>query len=455
MSPRKSPNRRRLETLHENERRTFIEQHPRSGDAFQASSRSLLRGVPMSWMSEWASPFPIFLAEAHGAQLSDVDGVVYDDFCLGDTAALAGHAPGPTVKAVEAQVRCGSTAMLPTRDAEWVGGELGRRFGLPIWQFSLSATDANRWVLRLARELTGRNKVMVFDGCYHGTVDETVVELDQNGRPASKTSNLGRAFDPTTTTALAEFNDLESVERGLRSRQIACVLTEPAMTNAGGIIPPARGFHAGLRRLTRDTGTYLAIDETQTFPNGPGGCTRDFGLEPDFFTIGKAIAGGVALGAFGMTRAVAEAIEARGLRMSDVGAVGGTLAGNPLSLAAARATLGEVLTDESHQRMNSLGRRFELGINALIQRCDLAWHVVRLGSRVEYRYSPAPPNNARVARAAVDSQLDAFLHLYLLNRGILITPFNNMALMCPATTEAQVDHHLEVLAGAVETLFIT
>ena len=227
------------------------------------------------------------------------------------------------------------------------------------------------------------------------------------------------------------------------------------MTNAGGIIPPASGFHAGLRRLTRDTGTYLAIDETQTFPNGPGGCTRDFGLEPDFFTIGKAIAGGVALGAFGMTRAVAEAIEARGLRMNDVGAVGGTLAGNPLSLAAARATLGEVLTDESHQRMNTLGLRFERGIDALIRRCDLAWHAVRLGSRVEYRYSATPPANARVARPAVDPELDAFLHLYLLNRGILITPFNNMALMCPATTEAQVDRHLEVLGDAVEALFMT
>src|SRR2546430_7981791 len=202
------------------EQQLFIRQHPRSQELFAKSERTLLRGVPMSWMSEWHGGFPVFLAEAHGAELTDVDGITYADFCMGDTAAMAGHTPAATVKAVNDRVRRGSTAMLPTEDAVWVGSELARRFGLPIWQFSLSATDANRWVLRLARALTGRQRIMVFDGCYHGTVDETVVALDPTGHPISRKGNIGHAFDPASTTEVAEFNDLESVERILICRQM-------------------------------------------------------------------------------------------------------------------------------------------------------------------------------------------------------------------------------------------
>jgi glutamate-1-semialdehyde 2,1-aminomutase len=408
----------------------------------------------MSWMSEWHGGFPLYLAGADGALLTDVDGIDYVDFCLGDTGALAGHAPKAVARAIKARYDRGATAMLPTEDAAWVGGELKRRFGLPIWQFSLTATDANRWVLRLARELTGRRKILVFNGCYHGTVDETVVSLDATGRPQSRPGNIGAAFDPIQTTAVVEFNDVEALDRVLATEEIACVLTEPALTNAGGIIRPVSGFHDTLRKLTRESGTFLVLDETQTFPNGPGGYTGEHGLEPDFLTIGKAIAGGLPLGAYGMREDVAAAIAEHKLEMGDIGAVGGTLAGNALSLAAARATLGEVLTDEAHERMNALGKRFVAGFEKVIEGRELPWHIVQIGGRLEYRFLPAPPRNAAEALAAVDAELDAYLHLFLLNRGVLLTPFHNMALMSPATEPGHVDRHTEEFAAAVDSLLV-
>jgi glutamate-1-semialdehyde 2,1-aminomutase len=444
--------RERLTELLELERRTFSERNPRSLDLFGQAKQTLLNGVPMSWMSSWAGGFPVFVAEADGARVTDVDGHAYVDFCLGDTGALAGHAAGATAEAVRAQFARGAAAMLPTADAAWVGGELARRFGLPVWQFSLTATDANRWVLRLARELTGRAKVLVFNGCYHGTVDETVIELDKAGRPAARPGNLGAAFDPTQTTEVIEFNDIPALERALRDRAIACVLTEPALTNAAGIIPPQPGYHQALRDLTASTGTYLVLDETQTFPAGPGGYTGEHGLNPDFLTIGKAIAGGVPLGAYGMRREIADAIAAAKLDMGDGGAFGGTLAGNALSLAAARATLADVLTDQAHRRMNDLGARFAAGVKSVITSHGLPWHIVQLGARLEYRYSPDPPRNATESARAMDEELDAYLHLYLLNRGILMTPFHNMALMSPATQEADIDRHTRIFADAVEEL---
>jgi glutamate-1-semialdehyde 2,1-aminomutase len=445
---------RQLEKLLKRERQLFAERHPRSRELFAQGRQTLLRGVPMSWMSEWHGGFPLYLAGAEGALLTDVDGITYVDFCLGDTGALAGHAPEAVARAVEGRYKRGATAMLPTEDAAWVGGELKRRFGLPIWQFSLTATDANRWVLRLARELSGRRKVLVFNGCYHGTVDETVVALNANGRPQSRPGNIGAAFDPTLTTAVVEFNDVEALEAALATEDVACVLTEPVLTNAGGIIPPAPGFHAALRNLTREAGTFLALDETQTFPTGPGGYTGEHGLEPDFLTIGKAIAGGLPLGAYGMREDIAAAIVERDLEMGDIGAVGGTLAGNALSLAAARATLGEVLTDDAHARMNALGRRFAFGVEEVIQSRDLPWHIVQIGSRLEYRFLAAPPRNAAEALEAVDGELDAYLHLYLLNRGVLLTPFHNMALMSPATEPAHVDRHTDEFAAAVDELLV-
>jgi glutamate-1-semialdehyde 2,1-aminomutase len=442
----------RLLELIARERDRFAVDHSRSAALFQETGRTLLGGVPMSWMTMWAGGFPLFFDEAHGAALTDVDGREYVDLCLGDTGAMAGHAPAPTVAAVERQVRRGTTAMLPNEDAAAVGQELVRRFGLAAWQFALTATDANRWVLRMAREITGRPKVLVFSYCYHGTVDETFIVLDEDGLPQSRQGNVGPAVDPTETTTVVEFNDVAALERALSARDVACVLAEPALTNIG-IVLPEPGFHDALRELTRATGTLLVIDETHTFSAGPGGYTRAHGLDPDLLTIGKAIGGGVPVAAYGMKADVAERVMAApGADLEDVGGVGGTLAGHALSLAATRATLGEVLTDAAFEHMIDLARRHEAATRDVIQSRELPWHVVRLGARAEYRFRPEPPRTGGEAAAASDAELDAYVHLYLMNRGVLITPFHNMALMCPATTEADVDRHADAFAAAADEL---
>jgi glutamate-1-semialdehyde 2,1-aminomutase len=342
--------------------------------------------------------------------------------------------------------------MLPSEDAVAVGDELVRRFGLDAWQFALTATDANRWVLRMAREITGRPKVLVFSYCYHGTVDETFVVVDDDGRPRPRQGNVGPAVDPTVTTTVVEFNDLDALEQALAGGDVACVLAEPALTNIG-IVLPEQGYHDALRALTRAAGTLLVIDETHTFSAGPGGYTRAHGLDPDMLTIGKAIGGGVPVAAYGMTAEVAARVMAApGADLEDVGGVGGTLAGNALSLAATRATLAEVLTDDAFERMIGLAERHEQAVREVIESRELPWHVVRLGARAEYRFRAEPPRTGGEAAAASDAELDAYVHLYLMNRGVLITPFHNMALMCPATSADDVDQHAEVFAAAADEL---
>ena len=442
--------RARLRRLIERERATFAERHPRSRELFAETSKTLLGGVPMSWMTMWAGGFPLFFAEASGARVTDVDGHTFVDFCLGDTGAMAGHAPEPTARAVERQVRRGTTVMLPDEDAAWVGEELVRRFGLDAWQFSLTATDANRWVLRMARALTGRPKVLVFNYCYHGTVDETVISIE-DGAPQARPGNVGPAVDPTVTTKVVEFNDVEALRAALAPGDVAAVLAEPALTNIG-IVLPDPGFHDELRAATRDTGTLLIIDETHTFSSGPGGYTAAHGLDPDILTIGKSIAGGVPIGAYGLRRALADRILELDVDLEDVGGVGGTLAGNALSLAAARATLGEVLTEEAFERMIALAERYTAGVEEVLRSRRVPWNIVQLGARAEYRFTPQPPRNGGESAAAHDGELDAYMHVYLMNREVLITPFHNMALMCPATVEADVDRHTEVFAAAVDEL---
>jgi glutamate-1-semialdehyde 2,1-aminomutase len=444
--------RERLSSLIAEERERFARDHARSRSLFEAASRNLLAGVPMSWMVKWPGGHPIFAEEARGARITDVDGNAYVDLCLGDTGAMAGHAPEATGTAVTERYARGATMMLPTEDSIWVAGELERRFGLPLWQLTLSATDANRWALRLAREITGRRKVLVFSYCYHGTVDESFIVLAPDGRPMSRDGNVGPPVDPTETSAVIEFNDVEALERVLREQEIACVMTEPALTNIG-IVLPEPGFHDALRRLTRDTGTLLLIDETHTFSAGPGGYTAAHGLEPDLLTIGKAIAGGVPAGAFGMSGEVAERVlEQAGADYEDTGGVGGTLAGNALSTAAIRATLENVLTEEAFGRMIELAGRFTDGVQQAIARHGLPWHVVQLGARAEYGFLPEPPPNGGAAAAGADPDLEDYLHLFALNRGVLITPFHSMALMSPATEAADVDRHTEVFAEACEQL---
>jgi glutamate-1-semialdehyde 2,1-aminomutase len=439
-----------LEELTARERELFASHNPRSRKLHDAARASLLAGVPMSWMTMWAGGFPLYLDRAAGAAIVDVDGHEYADFCLGDTGAMAGHSPESTMRAVGAIA--GITTMLPTEDAAWVGSELARRFGLPFWQFSLTATDANRWMLRICRHVTARPKVLVFNWCYHGSVDEAFVTLGPDGREHSREGNVGPQVDPAQTTRVAEFNEIESVEAALAHGDVACVLMEPALTNIG-IVLPEEGFLARVREACTRTGTLLIIDETHTFSAGPGGCTAAWGLEPDVVTLGKSIGGGVPIGAYGVSAELAERIAAaEDADLEDTGGVGGTLAGNALSLAAARATLGEVLTDSAFEHMSALRERFVAGVEQAFERFSVPWSIVSLGARAEYRFAPEPPRTGAESAAAGNRELEEFLHLYLLNRGVLITPFHNMALMCPATTDEDVDRHSEAFNAALEEI---
>jgi glutamate-1-semialdehyde 2,1-aminomutase len=445
--------RKRLRDLLRAEEERFLAQRPRSRELFEQGRRSLLAGVPMPWMTEWAGAFPVFVDEARGAHFTDVDGNAYVDFCLGDTGAMAGHSPPAAAEAIAAQAARGVTLMLPTEDSGWVGDELGRRFGLPYWQFALTATDANRFTIRLARAITGRPKILVYAWCYHGTVDETFA-IAVEGETRTRPNNVGPPVDPAVTTTAIEWNDVDALEAALAEGDVACVLAEPAMTNMG-IILPEPGYHEAVRALTREHGTLLAIDETHTICAGPGGYTRANGLEPDFITLGKPIAGGVPAAAYGMSQEVADRVEdyLGTLEVSDVGGIGGTLSGNVLSLAATRATLERVLTTEAFERMIGLGVRFEAGVTDAIAAHGAPWHVTRLGCRVEYGFRETPPRNGAEAAATTDRELERFLHLHALNRGILMTPFHNMALMCPDTTEADVDDHTRAFGEALHALF--
>jgi len=443
--------RARLADLHAREERRFVEANPRSRELFERARGALLGGVPMNWMVKWAGAHPVFVARAEGARFTDVDGHEYVDLCLGDTGAMTGHSPALTVAAIAERARHGITLMLPTADAIWVGEDLARRFGLPYWQFTLTATDANRFAIRLARQITGRDKILVFNWCYHGSVDETFATL-VDGRVGPRSGNIGPPVDPAVTTRVVEFNDVDALEAALAHGDVACVLTEPALTNIG-IVHPDPGFHDALRALTRRHGTLLIIDETHTICTGPGGYTRAHGLEPDVFTIGKPIAGGVPAGAYGVTEEVAARIgRATTLEEADTGGIGGTLAGNALSLAAMRATLEHVLTEAAFERMIAVAERFTAGVEGVIAEHGAPWHVTRLGCRAEYLFRPDRPRSGAEAAAGQDAELDRFIHLYALNRGILLTPFHNMALMSPATSEADVDHHTAVYRDAVAEL---
>src|SRR5512140_231876 len=388
-----------LESLLKQEEALFHQTHPKSYELYQRARKPLHGGVPMLWMIRWAGSFPVFVKEAKGAHFTDVDGNSYIDFCLGDTGAMTGHGPDATVKAIEEQIRKGITLMLPYEDAISVGEELQRRFGLPLWQFTLTATDANRFALRMARMITGRPKVLVFNYCYHGSVDETFIILDEEGTPISRPNNMGPQIDPTYTTKVIEFNDVAALEISLSAGDVAAVLAEPVMTNIG-IIHPEPGYHDYLRNLTRKYGTLLIIDETHTICAGPGGYTAAHGLQPDFLTLGKPLAGGVPAAIYGFTEEVSQAFIAKlSIDDADVGGIGGTLAGNALSIAAMKATLQNVLTDEFYAQATKLQEQFTAGVESVIQEFNLPWIVKRLGNRSEYWFRPSPPRNGGQAAA--------------------------------------------------------
>lgn len=444
--------RKHLNDLMERENERFRKEHPKSGQLFLRGKSSMAGGVPMSWMSKWPGDFPLFVESASGARFTDVDGHTYVDLCLGDTGSMTGHSPEATVRAVQEQLHKGITAMLPTEDALIVSTELARRFGLPLWQFTLTATDANRHAIRYARLITGRSKVLVFDRCYHGSVDETFATINGTGNVVAREGNIGAPVPLDVTTRVAQFNDLDGVERALAHGDVACLLTEPALTNVG-IVLPEPGFLEGLQVLCAKYGTLLIIDETHTISVGPGGMTAKNGLAPDFLTVGKAIGGGIPSGAFGMSHEVADRIAvAVRLEEIDTGGIGGTLAGNALSLAAMRATLTQVLTDSAFASMLPLGERWCAGVDAVIAEFDLGWHCNRLGARGEYTFLDHAPRTGAEAAAAADFELEQFLHLRLLNDGFLLTPFHNMALVCPDTSAEDVDGHTVALRAACHDL---
>lgn len=439
------------------EQQRFATAHPRSRQAFEAGQRHYLYGAPSHWMRRWAGGFPLTAARAQGAHLECIDGQSYVDFCLGDTGAMCGHAPPAITAAVSAQLARGATLMLPTEDAAWVGAELQRRFGLPYWGFTTSASDANRAAIRIARMISGRNKVLVFSGCYHGSVEEAHVAL-QDGHVVMRNGIHPNAVDHARVSRVVEFNDIPALEAALAERDVACVLAEPLMTNYGMILPEP-GFHAALRAATRRTGTLLVIDETHTLSNGPGGCTALQRLEPDLFVVGKAIGGGIPVGLYGASEEVARRLWALvpkvnpvEVRQSSHLGFGGTLAGSALQVAAVRAVLEQVLTPAAFEHMIGLATQLAQRARALIGEYGLPWYVEQSGARMEILFAPRPPRDAAAVARDRNGTLEALLHVYAMNRGVLITPFHCMLLMCPATAVGDVEACLRVLGEFCTTL---
>lgn len=446
--------RARLAQLHAAEEQRFVDLHPRSAELASAAGEHLLAGVPMPWMTRWPGAFPIHVASASGGSFTDVDGLTYVDLCLGDTGSMTGHCLPAVAEAIAERARLGITTMLPNEDATWVAGELARRFGVPHWQMAMTATDANRFVLRFARHLTGRTRIAVMDWCYHGTVDETLAVLEHGragDRVVARPGALGPQVDVAQTTAVVPFNDLEALDRRLAQGDVACLLMEPALTNIG-IVLPEPGYLAGVREVTRKHGVLLVNDETHTICAGPGGATAAWGLEPDFVVMGKPIGGGVPVAAYGMTDEVADRLRGPMLGHEiDVAGVGGTLSGSALAMAAVRATLSTALREEEFAVAIPLAERFTDGVASVIAEHSLPWHVQRLGCRAEYWFCP-PPRSGAEAAAAVDEELDAFMHLWSVNRGVLLAPFHNMSLFSPFHTTDDVDTHTRVFREAVEAL---
>ena len=445
----------RLARLFAVEAERFTVTHPRAAALAKRAGASLVGGVPMSWMQRWASPVPPYAVSARGAEITDADGHAYLDFALGDTAAMAGHAPTALTRAITEQLERGATTMLPSEAAIDAADELTRRFGLPLWQLCLTATDANRFVLRIARAITKRPKILVHNWCYHGTVDETFAVAQPGGAAGAavaRPGNTGPQVDPATTTRVVEINDLAATEAALAVGDVAAILIEPALTNIGIVLPDA-GYHAALRALATRYGALLIADETHTISMGPGGATAAWGLEPDLLVIGKAIAGGLPGAAYGMRREVAAQISSVLQRDEiDTGGIGGTVSGSVLSAVAIRTTLREVLTDAAFPEMIAGANRWADGAEEVFARRSVGWSVTRLGARAEYHFTPEAPRNGGEAAAAVHHEMERYLHLHALNRGIIMTPFHNMALFSPATPRSAADLHSEVLDTAIAAL---
>lgn len=441
----------RIAAFFDAEKAEYERRHPHSRQAAGHGIAGFYGGVPMHWMLDWSMPFPLLVKEVRGAVLRDVDGNTYADFCLGDTGAMFGHSPAPVVDAIRRQADKGLTCMLPTEDAIVIGPLLAECFGLPHWQVAMTATDANRFALRVARAVTGHPRILVFNGCYHGTVDDTFVRL-AGGVAANRPGLLGQVTDLTRLTRVVEFNDVPALAGALSHRDVACVITEPVLTNCCMVLPEA-GFHAELRRLTREAGALLLIDETHTISSGRGGYARAHGLEPDLLVLGKPIAGGVPASVWGFTDEVARRLtDVRHRMPAGHSGMGTTLSANALSLAAIRATLEQVMTPAAYGHMDSLAEHLSAGLRGVIARHGLPWHVVRIGARVEFVCAPGPLANGTAAEAARAPALEQAIHLGLLNRGCLIAPFHNMMLVSPATAASQVESLCDAFGAVVTAL---
>ncbi len=438
------------------EQARFLQRNPRSQALPERARQSRFGGVPMHCMPDWATPCPLFVERAKGARFHDVDGHEYIDFCLGDTGSMFGHSPEPVAKALAEQAGNGLTTMLPGEDALVCGELLAARFGLPYWQVTATATDANRYVLRWARAITQRNTLLVFDGCYHGTLDDVMVR-QRDGRTQHRSGLIGQAYDLTEYSRAIPFNDIPALEAALAQGDVCALLCEPAMTNIGMVLPDP-GFLEKCRELTRKYGALLIIDETHTISTDIGGCTRLWNLEPDFFVLGKPIAGGVPCGVYGCSAEMASAMQAARQRASagsqghGHSGMGTTLSANALAMHCMRANLEQVMTVEAYQHMLPLAQRLAEGLRQVIRKYALAWSVTELGARCEFQFCARPPRNGAEAEAAFHDELQMALHLYLINRGILITPFHNMTLCCPQTTAADVDCLLHTLEQALGEL---
>jgi len=444
-SPYRVVSEAQLQRLRAREDALFARRTKASREAFDNAQALLLNGVPMPWMGDWGTSHPIFVRRAFGNRVIDLDGNEYIDFCLGDTGAMFGHSPEATAETVATQVRRGITTMMPTPDALDIGRELGRRFGLPLWQVAMTATEANRYVIRICRALTGRPKVLSMNESYHGSLDETLPHIGPQGKLELRSAyDMNPGVPKEALSRVVEFNDLDALERELAHEDCACVLAEPVMTNCGMVLP-APGYHDKLRELCRTYGTYLVIDETHTFSNGYGGGTAAYGLAPDFITLGKSIAGGIPVAVYGFTGEVGERINATFGRqsVSDPMGIGGTLSANALAIAAMRATLQKVATPEAFARMLAGQARLSDGLDTLLARHSIPWSVTRSGARCELQFMPTLPRNGTEAKNHFDWDLTYYTHLHLANRGLLVTPFHNMMLVPPVATDADIDRLIQ------------
>ncbi len=450
-TPHPSPE--RIAALQQAERERFIATHPQSMALAQAAQAHYLFGVPLHWMRDWPSPATLFVQQAQGVTLLCADGLHHTDFCLGDTGAMFGHSPAPLAKAIAAQAARGLTCMLPASNAVAVGESLQRVFGLPMWQLAITASDANRFVLRWARAITRRPQLLVFDGCYHGAVDDTLVDLDPaTGHTLPRPSVLGQVHNHAAFTRVIPFNDLPALEAALAQGDVACLLAEPALTNFG-LVPPAPGFWDAARALCRQHGTLFVCDETHTISTALGGYARAHGLEPDFLVVGKAVAGGLPCAVYGFSTEVAQRMaDAKQAAPEGHSGIGTTLSGNALTLAALHVALGQLHTDQNYNHMLALAERLENGLRERITRAHMPWTVTRLGARLELQFMPHTPRNAQDVRDHARGELEALTHLFMLNRGVLLTPFHSMMLVSPATTAQDVAQLLQVFDSLLVAL---